>query len=955
MPTLQGKRYMHRHRRNGTAGEAVKSGCMNKRWYRDDSPFADSFSRGLFCTGNSKYFLCEKSPAGSDNKQEEIMSKELAKTYDPKGMEDRIYQKWLEKKYFHAEVNRDKKPFTIVMPPPNVTGQLHMGHALDNTMQDILIRYKRMQGYETLWQPGTDHAAIATEVKVTNMLKEQGIDKHEIGREEFLKYAWKWKEEYGSRITKQLMKLGASADWDRERFTMDEGCSRAVEEVFVRLYEKGWIYKGSRIINWCPKCQTSLSDAEVEHEDQNGFFWHIKYPIVGEEGRFVEIATTRPETLLGDTAVAVNPSDERYQDLIGKMLKLPLTDREIPVIADEYVDKEFGTGCVKITPAHDPNDFEVGKRHNLPEINIMNDDATMNELCGKYAGMDRYEARKAMVADLEELGLLVKVVPHTHAVGTHDRCHTTVEPMIKPQWFVRMKEMAQAALDVLQTEDLNFVPERFDKIYTHWLENIKDWCISRQLWWGHRIPAYYCEECGEMVVHKGGAPEKCPKCGCTHFHQDEDSLDTWFSSALWPFSTLGWPEKTPEMDYFFPTDVLVTGYDIIFFWVIRMVFSSLEQTGKSPFHHVLIHGLVRDSQGRKMSKSLGNGIDPLEIIDQYGADALRLTLIMGNAPGNDMRFYYERVEASRNFANKVWNASRFIMMNLEKAEIPAELELATLTSADKWILTKVNRLVAEVTENMDKYELGIAVQKVYDFIWEEFCDWYIEMVKPRLYHDEDTTKAAALWTLKAVLTNALKLLHPFMPFITEEIFCTLQSEEESIMISAWPEFRQDWSFEEDEKAVEIIKEAVRAIRNVRSGMNVPPSKKAKVFVVSEKQEIRDIFENGKIFFATLGYASEVAVQADKTGIDEDAVSALIHEAAIYMPFAELVDIEKEIQRLKDEEKKLEKELARSNGMLKNEKFISRAPAAKIEEEKAKLEKYTQMMAQVKERLAQLGA
>ena len=883
------------------------------------------------------------------------MSRELAKTYDPKGMEDRIYEKWMEKKYFHAKVNPDKKPFTIVMPPPNVTGQLHMGHALDNTMQDILIRYKRMQGYETLWQPGTDHAAIATEVKVTNMLKEQGIDKHEIGREEFLKHAWKWKEDYGSRIINQLKKLGASADWDRERFTMDEGCSEAVEEVFVRLYEKGWIYKGSRIINWCPKCQTSLSDAEVEHEDQDGFFWHINYPIVGEEGRFVEIATTRPETLLGDTAVAVNPNDERYCDIVGKMLELPLTGRQIPVIADEYVDKEFGTGCVKITPAHDPNDFEVGRRHDLPEINIMNDDATINELGGKYAGMERYAARKAMVADLEAMGLLVKVVPHSHAVGTHDRCHTTVEPMVKPQWFVRMKEMADAALEVVKTEDLNFVPERFDKIYVHWLENIKDWCISRQLWWGHRIPAFYCDECGEMIVQKGGAPAKCPKCGCTHFTQDEDSLDTWFSSALWPFSTLGWPKQTPEMDYFFPTDVLVTGYDIIFFWVIRMVFSSLEQTGKSPFHHVLIHGLVRDSQGRKMSKSLGNGIDPLEIIEQYGADALRLTLITGNAPGNDMRFYYERVEASRNFANKVWNASRFIMMNLEKAETSKEIDPGTLTGADKWILTGVNDLARDVTENMDKYELGIAVQKVYDFIWEEFCDWYIEMVKPRLYNEDDTTKAAALWTLKTVLANALKLLHPFMPFVTEEIFCTLMPEEESIMISPWPEYRECWNFASDAKAVEVIKDAVRGIRNVRSGMNVPPSKKAKVYVVSEKQEIRDIFENGRVFFATLGYASEVTVQCDKTGIAEDAVSALIHDAAIYMPFAELVDIEKEIERLKGEETKLEKELARSNGMLNNEKFVSKAPAAKIEEEKAKLEKYTQLMAQVKERLAQLGA
>ena len=880
------------------------------------------------------------------------MSKELAKTYDPKGLEDRIYQKWLDNKYFHAEVNRDKKPFTIVMPPPNVTGQLHMGHALDETMQDILIRFKRMQGYEALWQPGTDHAAIATEVKVIEKLKEQGIDKNEIGREEFLKHAWEWKEEYGGKIINQLKKLGASADWDRERFTMDEGCSKAVQEVFIKLYEKGYIYKGSRIINWCPVCQTSISDAEVEHEDQDGFFWHINYPVVGEEGQFVEIATTRPETLLGDTAVAVNPEDERYKHLVGKMLKLPLTDREIPVVADEYVDKEFGTGCVKITPAHDPNDFEVGKRHNLPEINIMNDDATINELGGKYAGMDRYEARKAMVEDLKELGLLVKVVPHSHNVGTHDRCGTTVEPMIKPQWFVRMKEMGEAAIKTLQDGNLQFVPDRFDKIYMHWLENIRDWCISRQLWWGHRMPAYYCDECGETVVARE-MPGKCPKCGCTHLTQDEDTLDTWFSSALWPFSTLGWPDKTEEMEYFYPTDVLVTGYDIIFFWVIRMVFSGLEQTGKTPFHHVLIHGLVRDSQGRKMSKSLGNGIDPLEIIDQYGADALRLTLMTGNAPGNDMRFYMERVEASRNFANKVWNASRFIMMNLEKAEVPAEIDLASLTSADKWILSKVNTLAKDVTENLDKYELGIAVQKVYDFIWEEFCDWYIEMVKPRLYNDEDTTKAAALWTLKTVLANALKMLHPYMPFITEEIFCTLCPEEESIMISSWPEFKTEWDFKADEEAVEIIKEAVRSIRNVRTGMNVPPSKKAKVFVVSEDEAVRTVFENGKVFFASLGYASEVLVQADKEGIDEDAVSAVTGKAVIYMPFAELVDIDKEIERLKKEEAKLTKELARVNGMLGNERFISKAPEAKIAEEREKLEKYTNMMEQVKQRLAQL--
>ena len=880
------------------------------------------------------------------------MSKELAKTYDPKGLEDRLYQKWLDKGYFHATVNPNKKPFTIMMPPPNVTGQLHMGHALDNTMQDILCRFKRMEGYEVLWQPGTDHAAIATEVKVTNMLKEQGIDKDEIGREKFLEHCWEWKKEYGGRINSQLRKIGSSADWERERFTMDEGCSKAVEEVFCRLYEKGWIYKGSRIINWCPVCQTSISDAEVEYQEQAGHFWHINYPVVGEEGRFVEIATTRPETLLGDTAVAVNPEDERYTDIVGKMLKLPLTDREIPVIADAYVDKEFGTGCVKITPAHDPNDFEVGKRHNLEEINILNDDGTMNNKCGKYAGMDRYEARKAMVEDLEKLGLLVKVVDHVHNVGTHDRCKTTVEPMIKPQWFVKMDEMAKAAIDTLKDGDLQFVPERFDKTYLHWLENIRDWCISRQLWWGHRIPAYYCDDCGETVVAKE-MPKICPKCGKNHFHQDEDTLDTWFSSALWPFSTLGWPDNTEEMEYFYPTDVLVTGYDIIFFWVIRMVFSALEQTGKAPFHHVLIHGLVRDSQGRKMSKSLGNGIDPLEVIDKYGADALRLTLMTGNAPGNDMRFYWERVESSRNFANKVWNASRFIMMNLEKAEVPASMDLSELTAADKWILCKFNDVAKDVTDNMEKFELGIAVQKVYDFIWEEFCDWYIEMVKPRLYNDEDTTKAAALWTLKTVLGGALKLLHPYMPFITEEIYCTLNPEEESIMIASWPEWKNEWDFKQDEKDVEMIKEAVRSIRGVRTEMNVPPSKKATVYVVAEDASVRETFEKGKVFFATLASASEVLVQTDKSGIAEDAVSAVIPQAVIYIPFAELVDIEKEIQRLEKEEGRLEKELARVNGMLSNERFISKAPQAKIDEEKGKLEKYTQMMEQVKERLAQL--
>ena len=877
--------------------------------------------------------------------------KELAKTYDPKGMEDRIYADWMEKKYFHAEVDRSRKPFTIVMPPPNITGKLHMGHALDNTLQDILIRYKRMQGYNALWVPGTDHASISTEVKVINQLKEEGIDKNELGREGFLKRTWQWREEYGHTIVEQLKKIGSSCDWDRERFTMDEGCSKAVQEVFLKLYKKGYIYKGSRIINWCPVCKTSISDAEVEHEEQAGHFWHINYPIKGSD-KFVEIATTRPETMLGDTALAVNPDDERYQDIIGKTVILPLVGREIPVIADAYVDKEFGTGVVKITPAHDPNDFEVGKRHNLPEINILNDDATINENGGKYAGMDRYEARKAIVKELEEQGLLVKVEDHVHNVGTHDRCGTTVEPMIKQQWFVKMEEMAKPAIEAVKNGDLTFVPERFDKIYLHWLENIRDWCISRQLWWGHRIPAYYCDDCGEIVVDSK-MPKVCPKCGGTHFTQDPDTLDTWFSSALWPFSTLGWPEKTEDLDYFYPTDVLVTGYDIIFFWVIRMVFSGYEQTGKCPFHHVLIHGLVRDSLGRKMSKSLGNGIDPLEIIDQYGADALRFTLVTGNAPGNDMRFYMERVEASRNFANKIWNASRFIMMNIEKAEVPADMKPEELTAADKWILSKVNTLAQDVTVNMDKFELGIAVQKLYDFIWEEFCDWYIEMVKPRLYSEEDKTKAAALWTLKTVLVNALKLLHPYMPFITEEIFRNLTGEE-SIMISAWPEYKEAWSFAEEEGSVELIKEAVRAIRNTRSSMNVPPSKKAKVYVVSESGRVRSVFEGSRSFFAALAYASEVCVQADKAGIGEDAVSALIPQAAVYMPFAELVDLEKELERLKKEEERLTKELARVNGMLNNEKFMSKAPQSKIDEEKEKLAKYTQMMAQVKEHLTALA-
>ncbi len=885
------------------------------------------------------------------------MEKELAKTYDPKDIEERLYQKWMENKYFHAEVDRSKKPFTIVIPPPNITGQLHMGHALDNTMQDILIRLKRMQGYNALWQPGTDHASIATEVKIIEQLRKEGIEKADLGREGFLERAWQWKEEYGGRIISQLKKLGSSCDWDRERFTMDEGCSEAVTKVFVKLYEEGYIYKGSRIINWCPVCKTSISDAEVEYEEQAGHFWHIKYPIVGEEG-YVEIATTRPETMLGDTAVAVHPEDERYQHLIGKKVLLPIVNKEIPVVADTYVDKDFGTGVVKITPAHDPNDFEVGKRHNLPEVNIMNDDATINGNGGKYAGMDRYEARKLLVKELDELGLLVKVADHTHNVGTHDRCKTTVEPLVKPQWFVKMDGLIKPAVEAVKNGDIQFVPERFDKIYFNWTDNIRDWCISRQLWWGHRIPAYYCDGCGEVIV-SAEEPSRCPRCGSTHLRQDEDTLDTWFSSALWPFSTLGWPEKTEDLDYFYPTDVLVTGYDIIFFWVIRMVFSGYAHMGEKPFSKVLIHGLVRDSQGRKMSKSLGNGIDPLEVIDKYGADALRFSLITGNAPGNDMRFYWERVEASRNFANKVWNASRFIMMNLEKAEIGETMEAEKLTAADRWILSKANVLVKEVTENLDSFELGIALQKIYDFIWEEFCDWYIEMVKPRLYSETDETKAAALWTLKHVLTTSLKLLHPYMPFVTEEIYCTLQEmsgqkEADSIMISNWPEYHSEWEFEKELESIELIKEAVKGIRNVRSNMNVPPSRKATVIVVSDNAKIRNIFTDSKVFFATLGYASEVLVQQDKAGISEDAVSTVIPGAVIYIPFADLVDIDKEIERLTKEKEKLEGELKRVNGMLANPNFVNKAPESKLAEERAKLEKYNDMMKQVMERLEHLS-
>ena len=878
--------------------------------------------------------------------------KQLEKVYDPSTVEERLYNTWMEKGYFHAEVDKSKKPFTIVMPPPNITGQLHMGHALDNTLQDILTRYKRMQGFNALWIPGTDHASIATEVKVVEKIAKEGLTKESLGREKFLEHVWDWKEQYGGRIVEQLKKMGSSCDWDRERFTMDEGCSEAVQEVFIRLHEKGYIYRGSRIINWCPVCQTSISDAEVEYQEKEGHFWHLRYPVVGTD-EFVNLATTRPETMIGDTAVAVNPNDDRYKHLIGKMVRIPLFDREIPVVADDYVDQEFGTGVVKITPAHDPNDFEVGKRHNLPEICVMNDDGTMNELCGKYAGMDRYEARKALVADLDEAGYLIKVEPHTHNVGTHDRCKAVVEPMIKAQWFVKMEEMAKPAIEAVKKGDLNLVPERMEKTYYHWLENIRDWCISRQLWWGHRIPAYYCQDCGEIVIARE-TPCTCPKCGKGNFVQDEDTLDTWFSSALWPFSTLGWPEKTEELEHFYPTSVLVTGYDILFFWVIRMVFSGLEQMGEVPFKDVLFHGLVRAADGRKMSKSLGNGVDPLEVIEKYGADALRLTLVTGNAPGNDMRFYYERVEANRNFGNKLWNAARFIMMNYEGEDINLTVENDALTPADKWILSKVNTLAKEVTDNMDKYDLGVAVQKLYDFAWEEFCDWYIEMVKPRLYNKEDATRKAALYTLRTVMINILKMLHPYMPFITEEIFLGLQDQEETIMLSAWPTFKEEWNFKAEEEEISLIKEAVRNIRNLRSEMNVPPSRKAKVFVVTEDEKVASTFENGKVFFAVLGYASEVVIQKDQTGIDSDAVSVVIPNATVYIPFAELVDIEKEIERLNKEKAKLESEVERVNKKLSNEGFVAKAPAHLLEEEKAKKEKYETMLQGVIERLEALS-
>lgn len=879
------------------------------------------------------------------------MAKELEKNYNPSDIEQRTYEKWLAKKYFHAKVNKDKKPFTIVMPPPNITGQLHMGHALDNTLQDILIRFKRMQGYEALWLPGTDHASIATEARVVETLKNEGLTKEGLGREKFLERVWDWKKQYGGRIVEQLKKIGSSCDWDRERFTMDEGCNRAVKEVFVKLYNKNLIYRGERIINWCPVCLTSISDAEVEYENQAGHFWHLRYKTVDGTG-YIDLATTRPETLLGDTAVAVNPKDERYKDMVGKMLDLPLVHRQIPVIADDFVDMEFGTGAVKITPAHDPNDFEAGLRHNLEIINVLTDDAKIVEDYPKYAGMDRYEARKAIVADLEAEGALIRIEDHEHNVGTCYRCGTTVEPKVSKQWFVAMQQLAKPAIDAVKNGETKFVPPHFEKTYFHWLENIRDWCISRQLWWGHQIPAFYCDDCGKMIVTKDNEAI-CPECGKV-MRQDPDTLDTWFSSALWPFSTLGWPNKTEEMDYFYPTSTLVTGYDIIPFWVMRMMFSGIEQTGKAPFDTVFIHGLVRDSLGRKMSKSLGNGIDPLEVIDKYGADALRFTLVTGNAPGNDMRFYWERVEASRNFANKIWNASRFILMHLgdNKITTPAYNDLYTV---DKWIISMANTLVKEVTENMEKYELGIAVQKINDFVWTEFCDWYIEFVKPRLFNKENDKESAnaAFWTLQTVLSCSLKLLHPYMPFITEEIFGTIQPDEESIMISPWPEYKEEWDNKEAKQQVDIIKAVTRTVRNTRTSMNVVPSRKAKVYIVADNEIVANTLNMLTDSFSHLLSASEVVVQTDKTGIDDNAVSAVMENATIYMPLSDLVDLEKEKERLLKEKKRLESELKRANAMLGNEKFMNKAPAKKITEEKEKLFKYQAMMQKVEEELSKL--
>ena len=877
----------------------------------------------------------------------------LSKTYNPKDFESRLYSEWVEKGYFKSSPNPNKKPFTIMLPPPNITGQLHMGHALDHTLQDILIRWKRMDGYEALWQPGTDHASIATEVKVVERIREQeGKTKYELGREEFLNRAMDWRNEFGRKIVDQMKQLGDSCDWDRERFTMDEGCNEAVTEFFVKLYEKGQIYRGNRIINWCPDCKTTLSDAEVEHEEHEGKFYHIKYPIAGSD-EFLEIATTRPETMLGDTGIAVNPEDERYKHLVGKHAILPLVGRELIIVADDYVDLEFGTGAVKMTPAHDPNDYEVGQRHNLEQINVMNEDGTMNKLAGKYEGMDRYECRKQLIADLDEAGYLIAIKDHSHNVGSCYRCHTVIEPRLSDQWFVKMDELAKPAIDILKKQELKFVPDKFDKTYLQWLENIRDWCISRQLWWGHQIPAYYCQDCGEVVVAKS-MPDAC-KCGCTNLKQDEDILDTWFSSALWPFSTLGWPNNTEELNYYYPTSVLVTGYDIIFFWVVRMAFAGMFCMNEKPFEHVLIHGLVRDSQGRKMSKSLGNGIDPLEVIDQYGADALRFMLATGNSPGNDMRFYMERVEAARNFANKLWNASRFVFMNIDTEimeGVTRESVEANLTLADKWIISRANNVVKEVSDNMDKFDLGIAAQKIYDFAWSEYCDWYIEIVKPRLYSEDKEAKQTALYTLTYVLEKILKLLHPYMPFITEEIYTHLPTVEGSIVIAQWPHYTEADNMAKEEDMMNLTMDGIRNIRNVRSEMNVPPSKKAKVIIVPTEEK-KEAMEAGKDYFVTLSSASEVEIVADETNIPEDAVSVVIDGVKIFIPLDELVDFAKEIERLSKEKAKLESEIKRVNGKLSNEGFVAKAPEALINAEKAKKEKFEEMIKSVVERLENL--
>lgn len=876
--------------------------------------------------------------------------KNISTTYDPKEFEDRIYKTWEEKKYFTPEVDKSKKPFTIVMPPPNITGQLHLGHAFDDTLQDILIRFKRMQGYCTLWLPGEDHASIATEVKVANMLSEQGYDKKEMGREAFLEKVWEWSDKYRATIRNQVKKLGVSADFTREAFTMDENLSAAVKHVFVKLYNEGLIYQGNRITNWCTHCQTALSDAEIEYEEQAGHFWHINYPLADGLG-YLEIATTRPETLLGDSGVAVNPNDERYKHLIGKTVILPLVNREIPIVGDDYVDLEFGTGAVKMTPAHDPNDFEVGKRHNLEIIRVMDDKGIINEKGGKYKGLDRYEARKAIVKDLEEAGLLVKIKDHAHNVGTHDRCGTTVEPIISKQWYVKMDQLAKPAVEVVKNGETKFVPERFDKTYFNWMENIQDWCISRQLWWGHRIPVYYCQDCGEMMVLED-APSKCTKCGSTNIEQDNDVLDTWFSSALWPFSTLGWPNKTEDLDYFYPNSVLVTGHDIIFFWVARMIFSGLHCMGETPFHTVLIHGLIRDSQGRKMSKSLGNGVDPLEVIDQYGADALRFMIATGNAPGNDMRYYPERVESSRNFANKIWNASRFVMMNLDKEIMNKYKDCKEYSLADKWILSEMNTLVKEVTENMEKYELGIAMSKVYDFMWTEFCDWYIELIKPVFYGEDEKAKGVAYNVLNTVLVTGLKLLHPAMPFITEEIYTHL-TEEETIVNAAWPEFDEALVNKEAEDNMAYVIEAIKGLRNVRAEMNVPPSRKAKV-IAYIAEDAKEAFTNGAAYMEKLASASEVEFITDKSSVPANAVSLVVKGGELFMPLLDLVDKEKELDRLNKEVKKLEGEIERIDKKLGNQGFVAKAPESVVNAEKEKRVKYVEMLEAVKVRIEALN-